>query len=245
MTLKRYNINYHNLFYVARSCDTLFPVEKFSIKIARLLVRLGVSANFLTIAGLFLALGSGWLIFQGSFFLAGCVLLLSGFFDMLDGAVARNSGVQSKFGGILDSSLDRYGDGFAFGGILLFYANLYRPQYMALAISALLGSFLISYARARAECEMDDCRVGFWERGERLVFIALALFFHNLEAALWILGIGTHWTVLQRLFFARCQTKEFSAQSKVFWNSPSRSSAAYYLKIASLIFLLIFWRVSF
>ena len=220
-------------------------MEKPSIKIARLLVRLGASANFLTIAGLFLALASGCLIFQGSFFVAGSILLLSGFFDMLDGAVARVSGTQSKFGGVLDSSLDRYGDGFVFGGIVLFYVNLHRLQYVALAISALLGSFSISYVRARAECEVDDCRVGFWERGERIVFIALALFFHNLEAALCILGVGAHWTVLQRLFFARYQTKEISAQSKALCNAPGRRCMAYYIKIATLIFLLVFWRVPF
>lgn len=210
--------------------------------VARKLIRLGMGANFLTITGLFLAFGVGWLVFHGNFFAAGCVLLLSGLFDLLDGTVARASGTQSKFGGILDSSMDRYGDGFVFGGILLFYANLYRPQFIILSISALLGSFSISYVRARAECEMDHCRVGFWERGERLVFIALALLIHNLEAALWILGVGVHWTALERLFFARYQTKDVSTRGKAFLNVPSRSSMAYYIKISTLIFLLIFWR---
>ena len=201
--------------------------------LARFLIRLHFSADFLTLAGLGLALGSGYLIFQGIFFTAGWVLLISGLLDMLDGAVARESGTQNKFGGILDSSLDRYGDGFVFGGALFFYANLVRPQYMWLSLSALLGSFAISYVRARAECEIKHCRVGFWERGERLVLISLALLLHNLEAALWILGIGTHWTVCQRLFFAR---------GGVSWNAPTRNTAFYYAKIVVLILLLFFWR---
>lgn len=199
--------------------------------VAQILNRLGISANFLTMAGLFLAMCTSWFIFKGDFFIAGGALLLSGLFDMLDGAVARVSGTRSPFGGILDSSLDRYGDGLILAGILFFYANLHWPRYMALSLSALVGSFSISYVRARAECEMDDCRVGFWERGERIVFIALALFFHNLEAALWILGLGVHWTVLQRLFYSRYQTKK----------TPSRNSISYYLKISALILLLIFW----
>ena len=207
---------------------------------AQRLHRLGVSANFLTFLGLFLALCASWFIFKGSFFIAGAVLLLSGLFDLLDGAVARASGTPSKFGGILDSSLDRYGDGLIMGGVVFFYAELNQPLYMALGISALLGFFSISYVRARAECEMKNCRVGFWERGERIVFIALSLFFNNLEAALWILGIGTHWTVLQRLLFSRYQMKEIPSSSQVFWKAPSRSSIPYFTKILALIFLLIF-----
>ncbi len=84
--------------------------------IAKWLHRLGVSADALTYLGLLLALLSGWLIFRFELFYAGLALAASGFIDMLDGEVARVSGKKSDFGGILDSSLDRYGDGFVFGG---------------------------------------------------------------------------------------------------------------------------------
>ncbi len=211
------------------------------IKSAQFLIRLGISADLLTVAGLLFSLLAGWLIVQGQFFIAAATLLFSGLLDMLDGAVARLSGKQSKFGGILDSSLDRYGDGFVLSGVLLFYANLYRFQYVLLTLSALLGSFAISYVRARAECETPDCRVGFWERGERLVFVSLALALKNLEAALWILGIGLHWTVLQRLFFAHCQTEKMTMQTKLSWKPPTRSGIVYYSKVITLILLLLFW----
>ena len=209
---------------------------------AQYLIHLGISADLLTLAGLLFSLLAAMLIAQGHWFAAGGTLLFSGLLDMLDGAVARASGTESKFGGILDSSLDRYGDGFIFGGIILFYANLYRWEYLLLALSALLGSFGISYVRARAECETPNCRVGFWERGERLVFISLALCVKNLESALWVLGIGTHWTILQRLLFAQHQIKKNKTWSKLLGSQPIRRGAVYYFKITALILLLFFWR---
>src|SRR3989338_6313964 len=178
-------------------------MEKIKNKIASFLHQLGVSADFLTYTGLLCALGSGLLAYQGRFFWAGGALLLSGGLDLLDGAVARQSKAKSPFGGILDSSLDRYGDGFALIGILFYCVAKHYTGYAFLGACALLGSFIISYVRARAECVVKNCRVGFWERGERLVYIALGLLLGNLPLVLWVLGLGTHLTVLHRLAYAR------------------------------------------
>ena len=209
---------------------------------ARGFIRLRISADLLTVAGLLLAGYCGWLIVQGSFFPAGIVLLLSGFLDMMDGAVARAAGTQSRFGGILDSSLDRYGDA-AVLGCAAFYYSRYNEPLSVVALVALTGSFAISYIRARAECEIDDCRVGFWERGERLVLIALALLFDNLGAALWLLAIGTQWTVFQRLAFAKRQTQAKASEEIPFYLRASpRNSWPYFLKISALILILFFLR---
>ena len=208
--------------------------------IAKFLARLGVSADFLTWLGLGLAFYSAWLILHDSLMAAGCVLLFSGLCDLLDGAVARERKQASVFGGILDSSLDRYGDGAVLGAILLRAAQLTETRDALLALSALIGSFAISYVRARAECEMDDCRVGFWERGERLVLIAAALLFDRLPGALWILGLGTHWTVFQRLAYAKFQTKHSSKQTPFYLRVSSRNSRAYYFKVAGVLALLFF-----
>ena len=89
-------------------------------KIAVLLDEIGFTANTLTFLGLFTAFLSGLLIYQGKLLFAGVVLILSGILDLLDGEVARVSGEAGGFGGILDSSLDRYGDGFVFTGIVFF-----------------------------------------------------------------------------------------------------------------------------
>lgn len=172
-------------------------------QIALFLHQRGVSANFLTALGLLIAFGAAFLVARGEFFWGGAVYLLAGGIDLLDGAVARASGKAGHFGGVLDSSLDRYGDGAVLGALVLFYASTKEMLYATLALSALLGSFAISYVRARAECEVDSCRVGFWERGERIVYLSLGLLVNNAAMALWALGIFTHVTAAQRLFLSK------------------------------------------
>ena len=220
-------------------------MEKSGIKngLARTLVRFGVSADFLTVAGLISAVAAGVLLYRGEFFFAGVLLLLSGLFDLLDGAVARVSGSQSPFGGILDSSLDRYGDGAVLGASVLYYARTFDAPLSVLALAALLGSFGVSYVRARAECEIEDCRTGFWERGERLVLVALALLADNLGMALFFLAIGTQWTVFQRLAFANIGTKKDAPQPVPFYLKASpRNSWPYFVKVSFLILALLFVR---
>ena len=212
---------------------------KIKETVAAFLYRQGISANFLTYLGLGFALGSGVLIYNGSFFWAGGALLLSGAFDLLDGAVARLSKKPGAFGGILDSSMDRYGDALVFAGILFFYFGVGDLLVAALAFSALVGSFLISYVRARAECEIENCRVGFWERGERLVYLSLGLLFNNLEVVLWILAVGTHLTALFRLIYAQ----QPLGLPKALLDLKGRQSPWYLLKILVLFLVVAFVRI--
>lgn len=210
--------------------------------VARSLHRMGVSADTLTIIGLLLAAAAGWMIFRSQLFLAGILLAVSGIFDMLDGAVARASGKSSRFGGILDSSLDRYGDGFVFGGIF-FYAWVHaRPDMALLALLSWIGAFSISYVRARAECEIGSCRVGFWERGERIGFLAAGLLAGNLAFVVYVLGLGTHWTVFQRMRLAQWTLSRGSAdtaQLPGYLKPLSRSSGSYLIKVGLLIGILV------
>ena len=209
--------------------------------VAKVFIRLRVSADLITWAGLLLSFYTAWLMMEGHFFAAGWVLLLSGLCDLLDGAVARASGKNGPFGGILDSSLDRYGDGAVLAACALYYSELGQMRFVYFSLSAFIGSFAISYVRARAECEMDNCRVGFWERGERLVLLALSLLVNNLGAALLILAIGTHWTVFQRITFAKNQIK--NSRPIPFYLRPSpRNSRAYFFKISALFLFLLLYR---
>ncbi|MGH7198558.1 MAG: CDP-alcohol phosphatidyltransferase family protein [Candidatus Omnitrophota bacterium] len=219
-------------------------------KIASFLYEAGVSANALTILGLASAGLSGFLIYKGYFFWGALALLLSGGLDLVDGAVARMSAQRKPFGGILDSSLDRYGDGLVLGGAVFFCASYERTLYAALAFSALVGSFLISYVRARAECEIENCRVGFWERGERTGCLVVGLLADNLALALWILGIATHFTALFRLWVAGKSGEWGPAPAG--WRGPIRNilfhtqgrANPYYYGKAGLIFLaLLFLRI--
>ncbi len=219
-------------------------MDKIKNKIAQFLYRAGVSADFVTGLGLLFAFAAAALIYECRFFWAGAALVVSGIFDLLDGEIARVSGKQSKFGGVLDSALDRYGDGVVFGALVIYFAARGQLLYAGLALSALLGSFSISYVRARAECEVDSCRIGFWERGERITYLALGLLFNNVRIALWVLGIFTHVTVFQRIHLAKRLLVEGSSAPpalKTPFSSP-RSAVSYWAKAAFWIFFLLFSR---
>ena len=209
-------------------------------QIGKLLHRLGISGNFVTVLGLLAALGSAALLFHCRFFWAGALLALSGILDLLDGAVARASGKVSKFGGVFDSTLDRYGDGVVLGALIVYFGMRSQAMYAALALSALLGSFVISYVRARAECEGGSCRVGFWERGERISYLALGLLLNNVQISLWVLGIFTHGTVFQRLALSR-RLLSGSGPLKTD-RAVDRGSISYLAQAAFWIFFLVFSR---
>ena len=226
-------------------------MEKLKNSVASVFVKAGISANFLTFLGFLTAFYSGILIYAGTFFWAGIVLLISGLLDLMDGAVARASKKSKPFGGILDSSLDRYGDGFVSAGLFLYFSGHGQKLYAVLAVSALLGSFSVSYVRARAECVIPKCRVGFWERGERIVYLALGLLLQNSEWVLWVLAIATHWTALSRLYYAKKESEEAGywerRQSPLLdfiFPRKGRAHWSYYVKIMALFLAVLLIRIS-
>lgn len=164
---------------------------------ARLLVRLRIAPNALTVAGLAGTAVAGMLIAHDHLRLAALALVASGACDVLDGAAARLAGRATPFGAVLDSTLDRYSDFAIFFGC----AWLMRDDLTMVIVIffALLGALLTSYVRARAEHVIDKCAVGFFERGERCVFILIALISHNLPTVLWSLAIFANVAALQRL----------------------------------------------
>ena len=180
---------------------TVYPlVENLVNDIARLLHEKGFTPNQLTFAGCVLSFFTGCLYAGGHFFLAGLLLIAASLPDMLDGALARTSGLASKFGAFLDSTLDRYSDFFLFGGLALHFARQAETGALLISLGVLLGSFVTSYTKARAENFIEDCRVGFFERSERIVTLLLgSLFSPLLGLSLWVLLIGTHATVVTRM----------------------------------------------
>ncbi len=152
--------------------------------LVRWLVAAGVTADWLSVAGLGWAIvAAGWAAFGGLRPAAIC-LILSSLCDVLDGQVARLRGQAGPRGAFLDSCLDRLADGAVFCGIAWWFGGR-APQWSAVSGAALVGAYAVSYARARAEGLGIDCRVGIMERPERLVVLIVALL-----AGEWALGWG-------------------------------------------------------
>jgi phosphatidylglycerophosphate synthase len=163
--------------------------------------RLGVHPDVLTVAGTLLCGVGAVFIGLGNFNVAALMLALGLPFDALDGAVARAMGRQSQIGAILDSTLDRYTDGLIFAGFACYFAAQDELNYMLLALAALIGSFVVSYVRARAGEAGLAVRVGLLDRMARLALILAALLLPTLIVpALAALALGSHITVGQRLW---------------------------------------------
>lgn len=139
--------------------------------IARLSIRLGLTPDFYNYAGLALGLGSGVFIATGQLGLGGWAIALCGVADILDGRIARLTGVASDFGDFIDSTFDRYVEIAALLGFLVLLGD--RPFGPLLAASALAGSLAVSYTRARGEALGILCTGGLMQRGERLVLTCL------------------------------------------------------------------------
>jgi archaetidylinositol phosphate synthase len=176
---------------------------------AKMLHNLGLTPNQVSILGIAFAVLSAitywqWKLNSLLLILAPLLMLASGLLDALDGALARLCGEVTKFGGFFDSLLDRYADAIVICGIIL--GGLTEVSW---GLAALVGSMLVSYARARAEAagvKMES--VGLAERAERLVLLALASFlsFVWLDALCWgvlVLAVLTNLTVIQRAIYFR------------------------------------------
>ena len=195
--------------------------------IVRGLARSRINPNVLTFIGLLINIACGVLYGYGRFFTAGLFMILANLFDMLDGQVARLSGRVTRFGGFLDSSLDRLSDMVVFVGLMVFYARdtaFHSTLNVFLAGAALMGSVMVSYASARAESLIPKCDVGFLRRPERVVlFIIGALsthpgsnnFFANrMPAVLWVLAVGSYWTFAHRMYHTWRELNKVTAEAE-------------------------------
>ena len=165
----------------------------------RPLAALGIHPNWVTLAGVFVTFLVPVETLRENGLWAGLWLLGAGFFDVLDGSLARNSGRQGPFGAFWDSTLDRVSEAVVFGGFLLYYDRHQDPGGLLLAFGAGVLSFLVSYARARAEGLGIDCEVGVLPRPGRVVLLSLGLALGRLSWALWAVTFLSLVTVVQRV----------------------------------------------
>ena len=171
--------------------------------IVRFLSRTGITPNTLTILGFLVTLGAAALILTGNQFAAGFVVLAAGFFDMLDGSLARNTNRVTKFGGILDSTLDRLSEAALMVSILVVFGTNGSIPGIWITSIALVSSMMVSYIRSRAESAGIDCEVGIFTRPERIIILTIGLLLSGLNNALLItIGIISFFsvvTIIQRL----------------------------------------------
>ncbi|MCK4402211.1 MAG: CDP-alcohol phosphatidyltransferase family protein [Dehalococcoidia bacterium] len=163
--------------------------------------------NTLTFIELAISIGAAYAIVIGYFLLGGVLVLVSGLFDLLDGALARFTKQSTKFGAILDSTIDRLSEAAIFCGLLVWYMPKVATLEIVLIFAALIGSFLVSYIRARAEGLGLECRVGLFTRAERVIVLAVGLLVNQVFIALWVLVVFVYITVAQRLLYLRKQSK--------------------------------------
>jgi CDP-diacylglycerol---glycerol-3-phosphate 3-phosphatidyltransferase len=175
--------------------------KKIIDSIVGLLSALRVHPNILTLIGLMINIVAAVLFAKGIFFWAGWVVIFAGIFDIVDGEVARRTKRVTKFGAFFDSVIDRYSDVVLLLGLVIWYARLNSMFYVALTGLVLIGSLMTSYTRARAECLIPQCKVGFLERPERIVLLIIGALSNRLPQVLWVMAILSNWTVSQRIWY--------------------------------------------
>ncbi|WP_406055712.1 phosphatidylinositol phosphate synthase [Kribbella sp. NBC_00889] len=184
--------------------------------IAKLLLRLGVTADMVTLVGT-IGVCAGALIFfpRGQLWLGVVIITCFVFSDLIDGFMARTSGTSSKWGSYLDSTLDRIGDGAIYGGLVMYYANSRAGDstlMAAVTLWALVMGAVTSYARAKAESLGLKASGGLAERADRLVFTLVIAFFSDvfdlpilLKIVIWAVALASTITVVQRSLSVRKQ----------------------------------------
>jgi CDP-diacylglycerol--glycerol-3-phosphate 3-phosphatidyltransferase len=209
--------------------------------VADFLIERGVSPNAITTFGTVATVIGGGIYARGHIHAAGWVVGLSAICDLLDGHVARRSGRTTAFGAFYDSTLDRIADGAVLGGLALFFArngvhhaipNSMSTPMVSVLLLGILGSFLTSYTRARAEGLGIDAKVGILQRPERIFLLAAPQAFFGLALGGWvliticILLTVTAWiTVIQRVLFVYRSTAAHESRAPAEASLDARPSS--------------------
>ncbi|MCK4224438.1 MAG: CDP-alcohol phosphatidyltransferase family protein [candidate division Zixibacteria bacterium] len=183
--------------------------------IARFLINLRVHPHVITFSGLAISILAFNFYRQGYFFSAGVMVVLAGVCDVLDGRLARETNRMSKFGALIDSTVDRYSEVLLFLGLAVFFYDKHIHVVYPI-IFAIAGSFMVSYTRARAEGLGIKCKVGLMKREERITYLAIGsllgaipgIGIYIVIATIWFIAIFANITVIQRVIFIRNEIKK-------------------------------------
>jgi phosphatidylglycerophosphate synthase len=164
-------------------------------------VRLRIHPNVLTFVGVVINVLAAWALALGRFVLAGVIMIAANVFDFIDGKVAHELQLQSKFGAFWDSTLDRFSDLALLVGLIYLYSSIGRTDYVMVAALTLIFSIMTSYARARAESLVEKCKVGCMERPERIVLFMIGAFTNRMAAVLWVILTLSVLAVANRIYY--------------------------------------------
>ena len=173
----------------------MFPLRA----IIAVCVALRIHPNILTFVGLLINSWAAYKLARGHFISAGFITIVANIFDFIDGKVALQTGLMSKFGGFWDSVIDRFSDIALFIGLIYLYSDLRRTDYVMVASFAMMFTIMTSYTRARAESLIEKCKVGFMERPERIVLFWIGAFTNRMAAVMWVILILSIFTVADRV----------------------------------------------
>ena len=171
--------------------------------VAKGILCLGASPNQVSVCGFVLNVVTAWLIASDHLVAAGVLYLIAGTLDMLDGILARLAGNATRFGAFLDSTIDRVSEGVVFAAIGYRFALEGAAINSAVVVLALLGSFLVSYTRSKAEGLSVECKVGIGTRAERVVLVAVGLIAGLLTQVIYLIAFLTAITIVQRVLLVR------------------------------------------
>jgi CDP-diacylglycerol--glycerol-3-phosphate 3-phosphatidyltransferase len=187
-------------------------LEKYIAEpVVSLLIKTHLTPNAVTCLGLLITIAGAVLIALNHPFVAGFIVFFAGFFDMLDGTLARMTNRVTRFGGVLDSTLDRLSEAAVLIGVTVLFAKESSVWGVAIAGSALISSQLVSYIRAKAEALNIKCEVGVFTRPERVIILTLGLllsrFDYVLMIAVSLIALLSFITAGQRLFVIWRETR--------------------------------------
>jgi CDP-diacylglycerol--glycerol-3-phosphate 3-phosphatidyltransferase len=164
-------------------------------------VAVRIHPNLLTLIGVLINVGAAWALGRGHFVPAFFIMLVANIFDFIDGKVAHELKLQSRFGAFWDSTLDRFSDLALLTGLIFLYSKLGSGDYVMVAALALIFSIMTSYTRARAESLVEKCKVGFMERPERIVLLMIGAATNRMAAVLWVILTLSILTVANRIYY--------------------------------------------
>lgn len=183
------------------------PVGKLIRSIARypgiILAKTKITPNQVTLIGFLVNCIVASLIAGGrlDYVTIGILIWAGGFFDALDGSVARATGRMSAFGNFFDSVLDRYSDSVVYLGILIYFLKGGRTDCVIVTVIAAVGSLITSYARAKAESLGQKCEVGLFPRTVRIIILGASFLAGQVFWGLVLIAVLSHVTVLQRIIY--------------------------------------------